>query len=101
MYEDLYEGLSKTEPTTFAAKTVAGNFLRGTMPDYEAGGFDTTIQEEVMRRGTAAGVWKRQNAAEHRSVGACVDGPSDARGKMSSLTGGSTATMCPACSRGS
>src|SRR5271166_4539218 len=28
---------------------------------------------------------------------ACVDGPSDARGKMSILTGGSTAIMCPAC----
>jgi MFS family permease len=36
------------------------------MSDYEAGGFDATTQEEVMRRGTAAGVWKRQNAAEHR-----------------------------------
>jgi hypothetical protein len=30
-------------------------------------------------------------------VVSCVDGPSDARGKMSSLTGGSTAIMCPAC----
>jgi hypothetical protein len=30
-------------------------------------------------------------------LGACVDGPLDARGKMRILTGGSTAIMCPAC----
>jgi hypothetical protein len=29
-------------------------------------------------------------------VGACMDGPSDARGKMRILTGGSIAIMCPA-----
>jgi len=29
-------------------------------------------------------------------VGACVDGRSDARGKVRILTGGSTAIMCPA-----
>jgi hypothetical protein len=29
-------------------------------------------------------------------VGACVDGPSDARGKVRILTGGSIAIMCPA-----
>jgi hypothetical protein len=33
-------------------------------------------------------------------VGACVDGPLDARGKMRNLTGGSIAIMCPAFSRG-
>ena len=36
----------------------------------------------------------------HR-LGACVDGPSDAREKMRILTGGSIAIMCPACWRGS
>src|SRR5271170_7507603 len=34
-------------------------------------------------------------------LGACVDGPSDAREKMRILTGGSIAIMCPACWRGS
>ena len=34
------------------------------------------------------------------SLLACVDGPSDARGKMRILTGGSIAIMCPACWRG-
>ena len=29
-------------------------------------------------------------------IGACVDGPSDARGKVRILTGGSIAIMCPA-----
>jgi hypothetical protein len=34
--------------------------------------------------------------ANFRRVGACVDGPSDARGKVRILTGGSIAIMCPA-----
>jgi hypothetical protein len=32
------------------------------------------------------------------AVGACVDGPLDAREKMRNLTGGSIAIMCPALS---
>jgi hypothetical protein len=42
--------------------------------------------------GIEAALW----AAVYLWLGACVDGPSNARGKMS-LTGGSTAIMCSAC----
>ena len=39
----------------------------------------------------------RRHRSAQKRVGACVDGPLDARGKMRILTGGSIAIMCPAC----
>jgi hypothetical protein len=43
--------------------------------------------------GVEAALW----AAVYLWLGACVDGPLDARGKMRTLAGGSTAIMCTAC----
>jgi hypothetical protein len=43
-----------------------------------------------------AGALRDQRRRDHQER-ACVDGPSDARASKRILTGGSIASMCPAC----
>src|SRR3984957_5841661 len=46
------------------------------MPASEIGRLDVTAREQFQHRGTVAGVWKRQNAEEHRVFATRIKGVS-------------------------
>jgi hypothetical protein len=46
------------------------------MPDSEIGRLDATAREQFQHRGTVTGIWRRQNAAEHRVFAARMKGVS-------------------------
>ena len=46
------------------------------MPESEIGRLDATTREQFQHRGAVAGIWKRQNATEHRVFAARVKGVS-------------------------